>query len=60
MAIQDKACRGLLERGAIGLITTHDLALAQIADEMAPAVENVHFQDSLPYVSGWSGAAAFR
>jgi len=39
--------RGLLERGAIGLITTHDLALARIADEMAPRVENVHFQDSL-------------
>ena len=25
--------RGLVERGAIGLITTHDLALADIADD---------------------------
>ena len=39
--------RGLLERGTLGLITTHDLALARIADEMAPRVENVHFQDTL-------------
>lgn len=39
--------RGLLDRGAIGLITTHDLALARIADELAPRVENVHFQDTL-------------
>ena len=39
--------RGLLARGAIGLITTHDLALARLADELAPTVENVHFQDQL-------------
>ena len=39
--------RGLLTRGAVGLITTHDLALAQVADELAPAIENVHFQDQL-------------
>jgi hypothetical protein len=39
--------RGLIERGAIGLITTHDLALARLADELSPAVENVHFQDRL-------------
>ncbi|MCH7600354.1 MAG: DNA mismatch repair protein MutS [Myxococcales bacterium] len=39
--------RGLVERGALGLVTTHDLALAKIADEMAPAIENVHFQDHL-------------
>ena len=29
--------RGLVERGAIGLITTHDLALADIADELGRA-----------------------
>ena len=39
--------RGLLERNAIGLVTTHDLALAQIADAIAPAGANVHFQDHL-------------
>lgn len=39
--------RGLLERGAIGLITTHDLALARIAEDLAPHAANVHFQDHL-------------
>jgi DNA mismatch repair ATPase MutS len=34
----------LIERGAIGLITTHDLALTAIADETGRAV-NVHFDD---------------
>ncbi len=37
--------RGLLARGAIGLITTHDLALTTIADELAPRAANVHFED---------------
>lgn len=39
--------RVLLERGGIGLVTTHDLALARIADELAPRVRNVHFEDHL-------------
>jgi hypothetical protein len=39
--------RGLLERGAIGLITTHDLALARIAEELSPRGANVHFEDHL-------------
>lgn len=40
--------RGLLDRGAIGLVTTHDLALARIAaDPEASSVRNVHFQDDL-------------
>ncbi len=39
--------RGLVERGAIGLVTTHDLALARIADELAPRAKNVHFVDHL-------------
>jgi len=39
--------RGLLERNAIGLITTHDLALARIAEDLAPRAANVHFQDHL-------------
>ncbi len=37
--------RGLLNRGAIGLITTHDLALTSIARALAPRAINVHFED---------------
>lgn len=39
--------KGLIERGAIGIVTTHDLALARIADDLAPAIRNVHFEDQL-------------
>jgi hypothetical protein len=39
--------RALLARGAIGLVTTHDLALSRIADELAPAAANIHFEDRL-------------
>jgi len=39
--------RGLVDRGAIGLVTTHDLALAQIADALGTRGENVHFADHL-------------
>jgi MutS domain V len=38
--------RALLERGAIGLVTTHDLALAEIAVP-GSGVANVHFVDHL-------------
>jgi hypothetical protein len=37
--------RGLIDRGAIGLVTTHDLALAEVAETLAPRAENVHFED---------------
>jgi hypothetical protein len=37
--------RGLIERGAIGLVTTHDLALTSIVERLAPHAENVHFED---------------
>ena len=37
--------RGLVQRGAIGFITTHDLALAGIADELGAKAANVHFED---------------
>jgi hypothetical protein len=37
--------RSLLNRGAIGLITTHDLALTSIARALAPRAVNVHFED---------------
>jgi hypothetical protein len=39
--------RGLADRGAIGFVTTHDLALAHIADALGPCGANVHFQDVL-------------
>ncbi|MDJ0867866.1 MAG: DNA mismatch repair protein MutS [Myxococcota bacterium] len=39
--------RGLLARGAIGLVTTHDLALTRVAEALAPQARNVHFQDHL-------------
>lgn len=38
--------RTLLDRGAIGLITTHDLALTAVASELAARAENVHFEDT--------------
>jgi hypothetical protein len=37
--------RSLLDRGAIGLITTHDLALTGIARALSPRSVNVHFED---------------
>jgi hypothetical protein len=39
--------RGLVERGAIGLITTHDLALADIANALGERAANVHFEDRI-------------
>lgn len=39
--------RSLIERGAIGLLTTHDLALANAAAALAPRAINMHFQDEL-------------
>ena len=38
---------GLVERGAIGLVTTHDLALAQIPESMNGSAKNFHFEDHL-------------
>src|SRR5262249_51756466 len=35
----------LLHSAAMGLITTHDLALTQIGDHLAPHAANVHFED---------------
>ena len=39
--------RALVDRGAIGLITTHDLALARLVDTLGARARNVHFQDDL-------------
>ena len=37
--------RGLIGFGAIGLATTHDLALGDIAEGWSPQAANVHFAD---------------
>jgi DNA mismatch repair ATPase MutS len=37
--------RSLFDSGAVGLVTTHDLALAGIAGRLAPHAANVHFED---------------
>ena len=37
----------MVTEGAIGLVTTHDLALTAIADVLGPRAENVHFTDHL-------------
>jgi MutS domain V len=39
--------RALIDRGAMGLITTHDLALAHIADALPGRAANIHFADTL-------------
>lgn len=41
--------RGLVERGAIGMVSTHDLALAEIASTLHGSAANVHFED---YIEG--------
>ena len=37
--------KSLLDRGSIGLITTHDLALTAIADDLGGHAANVHFEE---------------
>jgi hypothetical protein len=39
--------RALLQRPAIGLVTTHDLALTEITEQLVPRAANVHFADQL-------------
>ncbi len=39
--------RGLVGAGGIGLITTHDLALAHIEQDLGAAAANVHFDDQI-------------
>jgi hypothetical protein len=39
--------KALVARRAIGLVTTHDLSLARVADALAPLAANVHFEDRL-------------
>jgi DNA mismatch repair ATPase MutS len=37
--------RSFVDAGAVGLVTTHDLALTAIVDQLAPRAANVHFED---------------
>jgi hypothetical protein len=37
--------RGLVEAGALGLVTTHDLSLTHIAEQLGSRAANVHFAD---------------
>ena len=39
--------KGLVDHGAIGLITTHDLALTRLVDTLGSKAANAHFQDYL-------------
>jgi DNA mismatch repair ATPase MutS len=39
--------RALLNRGSIGLISTHDLSLAEIGRALEGKLHNVHFQDEI-------------
>ena len=39
--------RSLMDRGAIGIVSTHDLALAEIPDTMGGRAVNCHFEDRL-------------
>jgi DNA mismatch repair ATPase MutS len=39
--------RALVQSGAIGLITTHDLALAKMEQDLGSVVRNVHFEDQI-------------
>jgi fatty acid desaturase len=40
---------GLLDRGAIGLATTHDLALTAMVDGLGERARNVHFEDKFEH-----------
>jgi DNA mismatch repair ATPase MutS len=39
--------RTLLDAGALAVVTTHDLALAEMADELGALARNVHFEDRI-------------
>jgi DNA mismatch repair ATPase MutS len=41
--------RALVERGAAGLVSTHDLALTSLGEPLAHHLHNVHFQDELEH-----------
>ncbi len=44
--------RALVDQGALGLVTTHDLALAESISDLREKAVNVHFQDEVEPESG--------
>ena len=38
--------QGLVDKGAVGLVTTHDLALAEVVSDLGVHARNVHFSDT--------------
>ena len=45
VGVAEAVVRGLVESGAIGLVTTHDLSLTHIAEVLGARAANVHFAD---------------
>jgi len=43
----ERLIQGLLQRGAIGIVTTHDLALTEITPAVGQVIRNVHFEDQV-------------
>jgi DNA mismatch repair ATPase MutS len=43
----ERLIQGLLERGAIGIVTTHDLALTEITTGIGNVIRNVHLEDQV-------------
>ena len=43
----EAVARALVQSGAVGLLTTHDLALAALADDPELSAANVHFADQM-------------
>jgi hypothetical protein len=43
----ESVVKGLIDRGALGMVTTHDLALTQFASAPESVIANVHFADRL-------------
>jgi hypothetical protein len=41
----ESVVRGLVQAGALGLVTTHDLSLTHIAEQLGSRAANVHFAD---------------
>lgn len=39
--------RAFVARGAIGVVTTHDLAIAEIPADLKPVIRNLHFEDHI-------------
>jgi DNA mismatch repair ATPase MutS len=39
--------RGLVKLGAVGLVTTHDLALTEMVSVFKPFATNMHFEDRM-------------